>query len=88
MVVAVMEKHVHAWDSGQITKEATNTETGIIIYTCIECGLKRTEVIPKLTNSSDESVGSNTENTNHNGSDQSSNPGSSSAAIIKVQSFS
>lgn len=87
MVVAVMEKHVHAWDSGQITKEATNTETGIIIYTCIECGLKRTEVIPKLTNSSDESVGSNTENTNHNGSDQSSNPGSSSAAIIKVQSI-
>ncbi len=41
-------KHVHTWDSGTITKEATCTEKGSITYTCIDtdCDETKTEVIP------------------------------------------
>lgn len=35
--------HTHTWDDGVVTKEATDTESGEITYTCTECGQKRTE---------------------------------------------
>lgn len=41
-------EHVHHWDSGIITKEPTQTETGIKTYTCLSCGEKRQEVLDKL----------------------------------------
>ena len=39
----------HAWDSGKVTKEPTETETGVKIFTCTRCGETKTETIPKLT---------------------------------------
>ena len=36
----------HIWDSGRITKPATDTESGIKTYTCINCNTTRTEEIP------------------------------------------
>ena len=36
----------HSWDSGVVTKEATEEEEGIMTYTCTVCGETRTESIP------------------------------------------
>ena len=38
----------HAWDNGVVTKEPTETETGIRLYTCTRCGETRTAVIPTI----------------------------------------
>ena len=38
----------HSWDEGAVTKEATETETGILTYTCTVCKTTREEVIPTL----------------------------------------
>lgn len=38
----------HVWDGGAVTAEPTITTTGVITYTCIVCGEKKTETIPKL----------------------------------------
>ena len=38
----------HTWDDGTITKEPTQTETGIRTYTCKKCHKTRTETIPML----------------------------------------
>ena len=42
-------EHVHAWDKGIITKEATKTEAGEKLFTCAACGVIKTEVIPKIS---------------------------------------
>lgn len=39
----------HAWDNGLETKAATCAVTGIITYTCTDCGQTRTESTPKTT---------------------------------------
>ena len=36
----------HAWDNGKVTKEPTETETGVKTFTCTRCGETKTEVIP------------------------------------------
>ena len=36
----------HAWDNGKVTKEPTETETGVKTFTCTRCGETRTETIP------------------------------------------
>ena len=38
----------HDWDSGIITKPATETEEGVRTYTCRQCNETKTELIPKL----------------------------------------
>lgn len=38
----------HSWDSGVVTKEATETEEGVMTYTCTVCEVTKTEAIPKL----------------------------------------
>lgn len=38
----------HTWDDGEITKEPTQTATGIRTYTCKTCQKTRTETIPML----------------------------------------
>lgn len=38
----------HAWDSGVVTKPATETEPGVKTFTCTRCGETKTEIIPKL----------------------------------------
>ena len=38
----------HAWNSGEVTKEATAAEEGEKTFTCALCGQTRTEAIPKL----------------------------------------
>ena len=38
----------HSWDEGKVTKQPTETETGIKTYTCTRCGETRTETIPVL----------------------------------------
>ena len=36
----------HAWDSGKVTKPATETEDGVKTFTCTRCGETKTETIP------------------------------------------
>ena len=43
-----IETAPHTWDAGVVTKEATETETGVKTFTCSVCGQERTEVIPML----------------------------------------
>jgi len=38
----------HVWDNGVVTKDATVAETGILKYTCPDCGATKTSVIPKI----------------------------------------
>ena len=42
----VTPKLGHAWDNGKVTKEPTETETGVKTFTCTRCGETKTEVIP------------------------------------------
>ena len=44
----VIDKDEHAWDNGVETKPATEDEVGEKTYTCTDCGITRTEEIPKL----------------------------------------
>lgn len=37
----------HGFDDGVVTKEATRTSTGIMTYTCKECGYSRNDTIPR-----------------------------------------
>ena len=39
----------HSWDSGTVTKEPTETETGIRTFTCTRCGETKTESIPVVS---------------------------------------
>lgn len=39
----------HVYDSGEVTKAPTLTETGVRTYTCTLCGDRRTETIEKVT---------------------------------------
>lgn len=41
----------HEWDDGMVTKEPTFTATGVLTYTCTDCGATRTQTISKLTTS-------------------------------------
>ena len=41
------EEHVHSFDEGKVTKEATCTEKGVKTFTC-SCGETKTEEIPAL----------------------------------------
>ena len=40
----------HQWDSGEITKTATCTESGTKTYTCTSCNTTKTEEIPATGN--------------------------------------
>ena len=48
-VKAGSETCQHVWDNGKVTKEPTETETGVKTFTCTRCGETKTETIPKLT---------------------------------------
>ena len=39
----------HAWDNGKVTKEPTETETGVKAFTCTRCGETKTESIPVVS---------------------------------------
>ena len=39
----------HSWDSGKVTKEPTETETGIRTYACTRCSATKTESIPAVS---------------------------------------
>ena len=43
----IADKALHSWDSGKVTKEATDTEEGIRTFTCTVCGATKTEKIEK-----------------------------------------
>ena len=43
---AKQEHTEHVWNDGEVKKEATCTEEGSKLYTCIVCGDTKTEVIP------------------------------------------
>ena len=38
-------KASHSWDEGTVTKPATESETGIITYTCTECTMVKEEIL-------------------------------------------
>ena len=48
-VKAGSETCQHVWDNGKVTKEPTETETGVKTFTCTRCGETKTEVIPALS---------------------------------------
>ena len=48
-VTAGSETCQHVWDNGKVTKEPTETETGVKTFTCTRCGETKTEVIPPLS---------------------------------------
>ena len=48
-VTAGSETCQHVWDNGKVTKQPTETETGVKTFTCTRCGETKTETIPKLT---------------------------------------
>ena len=39
----------HAWDEGKVTKEPTETETGVKTFTCTRCNETKTESIPVVS---------------------------------------
>ena len=41
------ESEKHSFDTGSVTKKATETEMGVMTYTC-KCGYTKTEAIPKI----------------------------------------
>ncbi len=45
----------HDWGTGVVTTPATNLTTGIKTYTCSVCGATKTEVIPRVVHSSNNS---------------------------------
>ena len=46
--ITITAKCIHIWDEGEVTKEATEEEEGILEYTCILCGEKLEHSIPKI----------------------------------------
>ena len=48
-VKAGSETCQHVWDNGKVTKEPTETETGVKTFTCTRCGETKTEAIPALS---------------------------------------
>lgn len=38
----------HSYDAGTVTIEPTETETGLKVYTCTECGATREEILPVI----------------------------------------
>ena len=48
-VKAGSETCQHVWDNGKVTKEPTETESGVKTFTCTRCGETKTEVIPALS---------------------------------------
>ncbi len=49
LFVLLDEEHVHIWDDGENTKEATCKEEGVKTFTCTVCGNKRTEDVEKTS---------------------------------------
>ncbi len=47
----VKDKAAHTWNSGEVTKAATEEADGVKTFTCTVCGQTRTEAIPALTHS-------------------------------------
>ncbi|MBQ8495922.1 MAG: leucine-rich repeat protein [Clostridia bacterium] len=41
----------HEWNTGAVTKPATNTEDGVYTYTCTVCGATKNETIPRFEGS-------------------------------------
>ncbi len=41
-----VEKAAHTWNDGEVTTEPTETEEGVMTYTCTACGKTRTETLP------------------------------------------
>ena len=41
--------HIHSWDAGKVTKEATEDTNGVMTYTCTLCGAEKCMNIPYLS---------------------------------------
>ena len=41
--------HIHSWDAGKVTKEATEDTNGVMTYTCTLCGAEKCMSIPYLS---------------------------------------
>ena len=49
LVCGKEETKNHAWDNGEESPKATCVAEGVKTYTCTDCGIKKTESVPKLT---------------------------------------
>lgn len=47
-------EHIHQWNNGVITKQPTQTETGIKTYTCLTCGETKEEILDKLPSTTED----------------------------------
>ena len=47
-VVTIIPATGHKWNDGVVTKEATETDEGEMLFTCRVCGKTKTETIPKI----------------------------------------
>lgn len=47
LFVLLDEEHVHIWDDGENTKEATCNDEGVKTFTCTVCGCTKTETVEK-----------------------------------------
>ena len=56
---------LHVYDDGFIEKAATETEEGLIIYTCIHCGYEVEETIPQTSHTHTYEEGWSADETNH-----------------------
>ena len=45
----LFNRGLHTWNSGEVTKAATDNEEGIKTYTCTVCSATKTETIPSLS---------------------------------------
>ena len=58
-------KAPHIWNEGKITKPATESETGIMVYTCTECTKTKDEVIPTTSHAHNWSTAYSSDDTHH-----------------------
>ena len=49
---SVIPKTDHNWNDGVVTVEPTKDSTGTKLFTCLHCGATKTEIIPKITDTS------------------------------------
>ena len=60
-VCLLKETAGHQWNEGEVVLEATTEAEGQIVYTCEDCGAKKTEAIPKKVTVSFETDGAKAE---------------------------
>lgn len=46
----------HSWDEGNVLSEATQTQEGLCLYTCLVCGREKTQALEKIFGAADDAA--------------------------------